>query len=92
MTVAILLYYSISNTTFRVAERIGRGLQTEGVDVRLHSLRDDPLPYLRRGYLFSPGRPSETDLDEAEEIGLRLTRSSALAAAGGPPAEACASA
>ena len=165
MTSAILLYYSISNTTLRVAERIGRGLSAEGLDVRLHSLRDDPapdlagadvvgfgapthyfrlaapaadalrrigplagrmsfsfvtygtcrgdalniarrsllargatelgaiaipgedlyLPYLRKGYRFSPGRPADADLDRAEETGRRLARASAIVSAGGPP-------
>lgn len=54
---ALILYWTITGTTLRVAERIASGLRSEGVDCRLHDVRDGPLPDPARYPLIGVGLP-----------------------------------
>jgi len=41
---ALVLYWTLTGSTLRVAERIASGLRAEGVDCELHDLRSGPVP------------------------------------------------
>lgn len=54
---ALILYWTITRTTLRVAERIADGLQSEGVKCELYDLRDGRVPDTSRYDLVGVGFP-----------------------------------
>jgi flavodoxin/ferredoxin len=54
---AIVVYYSVSGTTHRVADGIAQGLADGGVDCELHDLRAAPVPELKQFDIVGVGSP-----------------------------------
>ena len=57
MTRCLIVYFSQSGTTARVAESIAAGLRTDGYEVDLHNMKGQPPPDVRDYDVFGFGSP-----------------------------------